>query len=183
MIPYKKGKRGIIFLDGDTIIKKKNPKAEVDTLQNEITFLKILNKHNIGPKLIDSSEDSVKMEFIDGVLIGEYFEKETKENILKVIKDLLEQCYKMDQLGISKFEMTRPHKHIIVRDNKPVLIDFERCRKTEKPKNVTQFLQYLTSENISNLLRTKSINLDKKIIIEELINYRSGKENFDKIRL
>ena len=40
--------------------------------------------------------------------------------------------------------MHHPHKHIyITKHNKPVMIDFERCSRTENPKNVTQFVEFL----------------------------------------
>ena len=189
MIPYKKGKRGLIFLEErkgkKVIVKKKNPKAAVDTINNEAEFLKILNKHNIGPKLLKHDVSSITMEFIDGTLIGDYFENEknNKKEIIKMIIKILEQCRQMDKLGINKLEMTRPHKHIIVRDDAPILIDFERCRKTEKPKNVTQFLQFLTSTNISKKLEKNGIVIDKDNVIRLSKDYKSNmnRVNFERI--
>ncbi len=39
--------------------------------------------------------------------------------------------------------MHNPVKHIII-GKKVVMIDFERCIISESPKNVTQFVQFLT---------------------------------------
>ena len=40
--------------------------------------------------------------------------------------------------------MHNPLKHIIIdAKNMPVLIDFERCYETEKPHNVTQFVDFI----------------------------------------
>jgi len=187
MIPYKKGKRGIIFLDERNgqkiIIKKKNPQAAVDTLSNEAEFLKILNKKNIGPKLISFDGIELRMEFIEGELIGDYIENNDKNNIKKIIIKILDQCHTMDKLGINKFEMTRPHKHIIVRNNEPVMIDFERCRQTEKPKNVTQFLQYLSSKKCSENLKIKSIVIKKDAQIQLSKAYKAdiSRKNYENI--
>ena len=43
----------------------------------------------------------------------------------------------------NKDEMHHPLKHIIITPSGPVLIDFERCKETKKPKNVTQFVEFL----------------------------------------
>jgi predicted Ser/Thr protein kinase len=66
----------------------------------------------------------------------------------------------MDILLINKTELTNPYKDIIIDENNfVVLIDFERCKKTEKPKNITQFLQYLIKK--SSELEKKKILVDK----------------------
>jgi len=57
---------------------------------------------------------------------------------------LLDQCYSMDKLMVNKEEMHHPLKHVIVTNvGNPVLLDFERCSNTEKPKNVTQFIEFI----------------------------------------
>ena len=69
--------------------------------------------------------------------------------------------------------MHHPVKHIIIGKNrKPVLIDFERCRKTEKPKNVTQFCQFLIGNLVRELLSKKGIAIDKNKITGFARNYR-----------
>ncbi|HJX05424.1 MAG TPA: serine/threonine protein kinase, partial [Candidatus Nanoarchaeia archaeon] len=142
---YAKGKRGIIYLDGNTCIKVKNPEAEIDTLKNEADYLKILNKEGIGPKLIKFQEGKLYREFVEGKRISDFLEQEAdNQKIISVIRQVLEQCRKLDLLGIGKKELTNPYKDIIItKDNKAVMIDFERCKQSKKPKNVTQFLQYI----------------------------------------
>ena len=102
-----------------------------------------MNKHNIGPKLYSCNEEHVEMEYIDGTLITDYIGQESKRNIKKVFKEVLAQCRTLDKLSINKYEMHHPIKHIIIRNNKPIMIDFERCKKTIKPKNVTQFCEFI----------------------------------------
>ncbi|RMF54400.1 hypothetical protein D6745_05420, partial [Candidatus Woesearchaeota archaeon] len=53
-------------------------------------------------------------------------------------------------------------KHIIVEKGKPVMIDFERCHYTKKPKNVTQFCQFLISEQVEKILNRKGLGFDKE---------------------
>src|SRR4030042_2816861 len=142
---FAQGKRGVIYKDGSVCVKEKNPRAVVDTLANEAKYLRILNKKGIGPKFIKYEKGKLYREFVDGIRISVFFGQEhDKKNIISVIKQVLEQCRIMDLLGIDKRELTNPYKDILVNKSfKAVMIDFERCKESKKPKNVTQFLQYI----------------------------------------
>ena len=142
---YAKGKRSLIYKDGNTIIKvEKEGIQAVERIRNEAKWLKKLNKHGIGPKFYKREGKKLHMEYIDGNPILKYKETATPAQLRRVLTLLLDQCREMDKLLVSKFEMTRPTKHVIVRENKPVLIDFERCKDSLRPKNVTQVCQFLT---------------------------------------
>jgi len=153
---FAKGKRAHIYTgtykNQKVAIKTKNPKSLAkNRIQNEIKFLKTLNKHKIGPKLIKHNKNYFIYKFIEG---KQYIEN---KNNKKVIKNILKQCRTLDKLKINKLEFTRPIKHIFVKNNKATLIDFERCYKTDNPKNVTQFCQFL----ISNKLMKKDLKTIK----------------------
>ena len=153
---FAKGKRAYIYTgtykNQKVAIKTKNPKSLAkNRIQNEIKFLKILNKHKIGPKLIKYDKSYFIYKFIEG---EQYIKNKDNQ---KVIKNILKQCRVLDKLKINKLEFTRPIKHIFVKNNKVTLIDFERCYKTNNPKNVTQFCQFL----ISNKLMKKDIKIIK----------------------
>jgi predicted Ser/Thr protein kinase len=83
----------------------------------------------------------------------------------------------LDKLGINKDEMQNPYKHIIVDKKKKgicvKLVDFERARKTESPKNVTQFCQFLISNRFNELLREKKIIINKEEMIKLSQNYKN----------
>jgi putative serine/threonine protein kinase len=180
---YAKGKRGVIYREGNVCIKEKNPSSAVDTLANEAKYLKILNKKSIGPRFIKYVKGKLYREFVDGTRISDYFEQEaSKEKIISVIKQVLEQCKIMDDLGIDKKELTNPYKDIIItEDNNAVMIDFERCKESKKPKNVTQFLQYIARNK--PMLEDKGIMIDKEELITLGKKYKSkpNKENFNNI--
>ena len=146
-ILFAKGKRGLIYTFKKNkkilAIKIKNPESKANNrIINEANFLKTLNKYNIGPKLIDYSEDYVCYNFIEGKLLKDYL-KENK-NPEKVLQDIMKQCETLDKLNINKEEMHVPVKNIIInKKNKPILLDFERCHYTSRPKNVNQFKEFL----------------------------------------
>ncbi len=188
---FAKGKRGFVF-KGEfknkiVGIKIKNPESKaILRTNNEINFLKILNKKNIGPKLLFSGEDFLVYEFVKGPNIGELFSYERLEPklIKKTLVETMQQMYEMDKMKINKEEMSHPHKHIII-DNKyePVLIDFERAHYTIKPSNVTQFSDFLISKHVLTVLKKNNIKINKKKIISLAKKYKGqrNKKNFNKI--
>jgi putative serine/threonine protein kinase len=188
---FAKGKRGFVF-KGEfknkiVGIKIKNPESKaILRTNNEINFLKILNKKNIGPKLLFSGEDFLVYEFVKGPNIGELFSYERLEPklIKKTLVETMQQMYEMDKMKINKEEMSHPHKHIII-DNKyePVLIDFERAHYTIKPSNVTQFSDFLISKHVLTVLKKNNIKINKNKIISLAKKYKGqrNKKNFNKI--
>lgn len=150
---FAKGKRSIVYTGvynkTKVAIKTKNPESKaIDRLGNEANYLKLLNKHKIGPKLITFGKDYIIYKFVQGELFIDYI-KRNKD--FKIIKKILEQCRTLDKLKINKLEFTHPIKHIFIERNKITIIDFERCYKTNNPKNVTQFCQFLINSDIFNL--------------------------------
>lgn len=150
-----RGKRGIVYRTTykgkSAVVKEKRSDSTVlNNIQNEAYWLNVLNKKGIGPKLYAYKNGQLVMEYIKGEPIVSWLEKnKTKKTLVrKILKNVLQQCYIMDKLHVEKKEMHRPVKHILIRRNKPVLIDFERCRISLKPSNVTQFAQYLRKINL-----------------------------------
>lgn len=179
MEPAYKGRRGLVYLDFingiKVAVKKKRPESKaLNSLKNEAYWLNILNKHRIGPKLISFKDDELVTEFIEGGFLDDLIRKSKDK---KIIKDVFNQCYVMDKLKVNKFEMHKPIKHIIVTKNKkPVMIDFERCKFTNNPKNVTQFCQYLlrfgfdiNKEKLKDLLKEYKKDYNKKTF-DKIIN-------------
>ncbi len=149
-----KGKRGIIYtgmLNGEKVsIKKKHPDSEaIGRIKNEAKFLKILNKYDVGPKLVKTGKDFIVYIYVEGDFLPEFLEKEkSKEKKRKVLVSILKKARTLDKLKINKLEFTRPLKHILIKYPKVTILDFERCYYTEHPKNVTQFSQYLIKNNL-----------------------------------
>lgn len=148
-----KGRRSFVFLtkckNKKAIIKKARQNKEA-RINHEANILRLINKHNIGPKFFYLKDNQLCMEFIEGKTIKEFIETETsKSKIRKIAIESLNQCCVLDKLKINKEEMANPYKHIIItKTNKPIFIDFERSRFTEKPSNITQFFQYLSTNKL-----------------------------------
>lgn len=184
---FTKGKRGIIqtgFYRGKKVaVKIKNPASKAKgNLRNEALKLKKLNKYKIGPRLLFSGKDHFVYEFVKGEFILDFFQKASKQRIKKIIKDVFKQCYKLDKLKLNKEEMHHPVKHVII-GKKTVLVDFERCKKTKKPKNVTQFCQFMTGNRVKNILAEKGFKIKRENMIKLAQEYKrkQTEKNFKKI--
>jgi len=154
-------------------VKREESKA-MSRMENESNWLKVLNKKNIGPRYMFSGEDYLVYQFAEGEFILDWAKDKPIEEVKKVLLEVLEQCYIMDSLGVNKEEMHHPMKHIIVGE-KVVMLDFERCSRTEKPKNVTQFVEFIC--------RTE-FGFDKDQLRELAQEYKKdlSQEKFDSIR-
>jgi HemK-related putative methylase len=184
---HAKGKRGVVYkgnLKGKDVAIKVQISAGNRHIQNEIVSLKKVNKQKIGPKLIASGNRHIIMEFVHGESIFDFLRENSKTEIRKVLKNMFEQCYKLDKMKINKLEMHHPYKHIIVKkDSEPVLIDFERCAKNKSPKNVTQFVQFITSTNFQFSIANKNFWMNKEKLRRFAAMYKNNmnQKNLDKI--
>ncbi len=152
----------------------------VGRVSNEAIWLKILNKYDIGPKLLFSGKDCIVYEFVEGERFVDWLRNNFGIN--KVLKEIFRQLRILDKLKVNKEEMHHPIKHILVGE-KVVMIDFERCNKVDKPKNITQFCKFLFSKNIENILKDRGINIDREKLIEILKEYKKeqNEKNFKRI--
>lgn len=192
-----RGKRGFVYVSEykkkKYLIKEKNPSSTaLRTIENETEFNQKLNILGVGPRFIfmDASGKFLIREFIEGVNIYEWMKNNSekndfKKNIIKIFSLIFEQARKMDEAGINKMEMTHPHKDILItKNNEPVIIDFERCRMSEKPKNVTQFCQFLASGKMHAELKKLGIKFDKFKMLKAAGEYKKelSEEKFKKIK-
>lgn len=142
---YAKGKRTKAYKFFNLIIKTKRKDSKaIGNIRNEGNWLRKLNKYKIGPRVYYFNDTFLICGFVKGERILDYFKKAGLEEKKKVVKEVLKQCRILDKLKVDKSEMHHPVKHIIV-GKKIVMIDFERCKYSNKPKNVTQFCQFLNS--------------------------------------
>ncbi len=180
------GKRGTIYtaiLDKSAQIKthfatktvqKIAIKVAIDypaKIENEFKMIKTLNKERIGPKVLFSGTGYFTYKFIEGEYILDWIQKHTKKEIIPVLHDILHQCRILDKIEVTKEEMHHPLKHILVDSkNKPHFIDFERCSRTDKPKNVTQCVEFMC--RMHEELNSKNIHFSIEDIRELASQYK-----------
>lgn len=180
-----KGKRSKVYHIFHIAIKvEREDSKTINRIKNEAYWLKILNKYNIGPKLYFSTNNIIIMRYIKGKRILDFFKHSSQQNKSIIIQEVLNQCRILDQLKVNKLELHHPIKHIIItKDKKPVMIDFEKCKYNLKPKNVTQFIQFLprlgfniNKEKLKNLLKQYKKNY-KEESFNKILRVLSNSKN------
>ena len=174
-----RGQRGVVFVASyaggasrDVAVKlartKKRPRDgaapdESRAAEREAAWLKRCNGFGVGPALLAVEGSAVAMAFAEGDTIGGALEKATAGDrgaLATALADLLGQCRALDERGIDKKEMGRCARHVVVRDGRCVLLDFERCAESAKPQNVTGVAQYLSQSWASAQLARAGIAVD-----------------------
>jgi putative serine/threonine protein kinase len=152
-----------------------------ESVLREGRILSIVNREGIGPKLIDYKDKVIAMEYIEGEYISNWLRREQDNLKMRmIIKDLLEQCYKLDLLGIFHKELSNPKTHIIIRnEEKPVIIDFETISLESKNSNLSSIIGYLFFSN-SKILE-KIIKWDSIKLRELVREYKKTRSNYNEI--
>ena len=84
-------------------------------------------------------------------------------------------------INIDKEEMHHPIRHVVIKNKIVKLLDFERANKTKKPKNVTQFIQFLITNPMNDLLKKKRIIIKREKLIPLAKIYKKdiNKKNYN----
>ena len=173
---------------GKVALKIRRVDADRKEMFNEGRMLNIANIIDVGPKLLEVSQNFLIMELVEGTFFPEWL-KSLVENVQLrvrlVLKDILEQCYRLDEAGLDHGELSRAPKHIIIdTDNIPHLIDFETASVNRRVSNVTSVSQYLfLGSRIAKKVIEKNGKFDEKELINSLRTYKKERtrEDFEKI--
>jgi len=166
-------------------LKIRRTDADRKTMLREARLLKKANQTNIGPALLDASKNFLIMQFIEGELLPQWLQKTaSKTQTEKVLRNILEQCRRLDAAGLDHGELSHAPKHIIIdKKNNPVLVDFETASLNRRPSNVTSICQYLFISK-SQPEHTYRLNAPaQKKLINSLKNYKKNmtQENYMEI--
>ncbi|MBA4454250.1 MAG: serine/threonine protein kinase [Nitrosopumilaceae archaeon] len=144
-----KGYVGIVVLaklgNKQVALKIRRLDSQRNEMKTEGKLLKIVNSVNVGPKLFDYSKNFVVMEFLGGEKIGDWIEslkgRGSSKKLKFIIRNVLEDCFQLDQIGFDHGELSSISKHVIVGDKKSTLIDFESSSTKRRVSNVTSITQ------------------------------------------
>ena len=155
-------------------------------MANEAKLLKTANKLKIGPKFIKNSKNFLIMEYIDGEKIIDWAKKsETKaKEVRSVVKNVLRECFLLDNAGLDHGELSTIDKHVIVSKKRNTIIDFESSSVNRKPSNVTGATQgILIGTGLAKIIQKKIKIPSKKKIIDLIRVYKKNPtiENFESL--
>lgn len=185
-----KGCVGLVLLaywkDKKVALKIRRVDADRELMRQEAKLLKKANSVQVGPKVFDFSKNFLLMQYIDGVLLPVWLEKPGKKaQIKRVLRAVLEQCWRLDEIGLDHGELSQASKHIIItKEEEPFIVDFESASLNRKPANVTSLCQFLfIGSEVAKNIAERLGKVDRKAIVEALKQYKKNisHENFNKV--
>lgn len=160
-------------------LKIRRMDANRDSMAREAEMQLIANSVGVGPELFGITENFILMTFIEGYTILDWIKSIEAQDIRRirgVLRDILDQCYALDKLGLDHGELSNLKKHVIVSE-KPVLIDFESASMNRRVANLTKATQYLfIGGPMAKRLRGVLGIEDEKSIISSIKNYKEKKD-------
>lgn len=187
-----KGYVGVVVLakkgNKKVALKIRRLDSQRNEMKSEAKLLKLVNSVNVGPKLFDYSKNFVVMEYLEGEKIGKWIESlrgvGSVKKLKTIIKKILEDCFRLDQMGFDHGELSSISKHVIVGDSKSSLIDFESSSTKRRVSNVTSITQAIfigsgISKKVKKFYRIPS----KENIIEILRIYKQeqSRDSFENL--
>jgi putative serine/threonine protein kinase len=182
-----KGFVGIVVighLKGERIaVKIRRLDSGRSDLLHEADMLSKANSVGVGPKLIGASKDFLLMQLIDGCLLADWLRNHSEKKVAAaVIREILEQCYQLDNIRLDHGELSKAPKHVIVDLNqKPFLVDFETSSIERRVANVSAMCQFLfTGSSVTKQLLDEILGAnDRQRIIEALRKYKKSLSRLD----
>jgi putative serine/threonine protein kinase len=179
----------IAHLDGQRVaLKIRRVDADRLGLQREAQMLAKANSVQVGPRFVSVSKNFLLMQFIDGAVLPEWLDAhKEKKPLHNVLNDILEQCWRLDNIGLDHGELSKAPKHLIVdKQQKPWIVDFETASINRKPANVTSVCQFLFTSCGAVARAVAEVLGERKR--EEVINalrlYKNDRtrENFNRVQ-
>lgn len=171
---------------GKAAMKIRRVDADRSMMQREAEMLKMANSVGVGPRLLGVSKNLLLMQFIDGDVLPKWLEKRiSKTQVKAVLRSILEQCRKLDEIGLDHGELSHAPKHVIIdKAGKPFIVDFETASVSRRPSNVTSICQFLfISGVVAEKVARKLGKRDREAVVKALRLYKNDRtrENFEKV--
>ena len=187
-----KGYVGVVVLakrgNKKIALKIRRTDSQRKEMKSEASLLKKVNSVNVGPKFIAASKNFLAMEYVEGEKISDWVNGLNGVGMVKLLKspirNILEDCYRLDQIGFDHGEISNISKHVIIGKERPTMIDFESSSTDRRPSNVTSVTQAIfIGSGIAKKVQRIYRNPSKEKIIDSLKQYKheKSKENFEKL--
>ncbi len=178
----------IAHLKGTRVaLKIRRVDADREDLLHEANMLCKANSVNVAPRLVSASKNFLLMQLIDGELLPSWLN--SNEDILlvkQVLSDVLENCFRLDEIGLDHGELSKAPKHVII-DHlvRSWLVDFETASDKRKPSNVSAMGSFLFT-NDGEVARNVTAALgerNKEKIVTAMRSYRKERtrESFERV--
>jgi putative serine/threonine protein kinase len=174
-----------LFRGKQVALKIRRTDANRSSMIREGKLHTVANSVGVGPRLYKVTRNLVLMDFLDGMDVFQWIETNPKKDeIQRITKDVLDQCFKLQKVGLDHGELSNLKKHIIISNNKSSIIDFESASLNRRVSNVTKAAQYLfIGGPVAGYIKTTLSIKNTDGIIKSLRAFKQNKNeaNYKKI--
>lgn len=168
-------------------LKIRRTDANRPNMDEEVRIATMANKVQIGPEVYAHTRDMILMKLLESQEIGDWLKtlrgEGKRQQVREIIHALLNQCRKLDIMGIDHGQLSDLRKHAVIAEGTPWIIDFESAGTNRKPRNVTTAAQYLfiggaLSPAIRRALGVRDTEVLKRLLSEykhDLSDFRYSK--------
>jgi putative serine/threonine protein kinase len=164
-------------------LKIRRTDANRPDMEREAQITSTANKLDIGPTVYGHTKDFMLMKLLDYVELEEWLRRlhgeGTRDAARTMVHSILNQCRKLDIMGIDHGQLSNLRKHAVVAEGVPWIVDFESASTSRKPKNVTTAAQYLfIGGRLSPRLRRVLGLRDVSPLLKLLSDYKSDTSDY-----
>jgi putative serine/threonine protein kinase len=169
-------------------LKIRRADANRESMAEEFRLTQLANRVRVGAPAYACTKDVMCMRYIKGVELEDYVKAATGKGSARRVRELahgiLNQCRKLDLIGLDHGELSNLRKHVIIDGETPYVIDFESASQNRAVKNVTAAAQFLfvgsrVAPRIRRILSIKSSDA----ILEALRRYKGEMSDENYVRL
>jgi len=169
-------------------VKIRRADANRESMAEEFRLTQLANRVRVGAPAYECSKDILSMRYIKGVELEDYVKAATGKGSARRVREMshaiLNQCRKLDLIGLDHGQLSNLRKHVIIDGDTPYIIDFESASQNRAMKNVTTAAQFMFvgSKLSPRIRRTLSIKSPDKIL-EALRRYKGEMSDENYVRL
>jgi len=139
-------------------LKIRRTDANRPDMEQEAKVTAFVNRIGVGVPIRAHSRDLILMKLIEYQELHDWLAglkgPGTRRTARAMIHSVLNQCRKLDILGVDHGQLSNLRKHVVVAEGVPWILDFESAGTERRPKNVTAAAQYLfVGGSVSPLVR------------------------------
>jgi len=175
---------------GDEVyaLKIRRTDANRESMAEEFRLTQLANRVRVGAPAYGCTKDVMAMRYIRGIELQDYVKAATGRGSARRVRELahalLNQCRKLDLIGLDHGELSNLRKHVIIDGETPYIIDFESASQKRTVKNVTTAAQFLfvgsrVAPRVRRILSIKSSDP----ILEALRRYKGDMSDENYVRL
>jgi putative serine/threonine protein kinase len=164
-------------------LKIRRTDANRPDMEEEFRITRLANRLGIGPEVYSHTRDMILMKLLDSQELADWLKglrgKGSRDQVRTMVHSLLNQCRKLDIMGIDHGQLSNLRKHAVMAEGRPWIIDFESAGTRRKAKNVTTAAQYLlVGGGLSPAMR-RALGLKETETLKGLLaNYKKDLSDF-----